>query len=278
MNDIATTEQTTRRSLIERFANRYDVEPAKLMGTLKSTAFKTKEGDPPVTDEQMMALLIVAEQYGLNPWTKEIYAFPDKSAGIVPVLSVDGWARIINEHPQFDGLEFSYAEQTDEKAKHCPIWIGCTLHRKDRSHAHVVREYLDECKRGTGPWGSHPKRMLRHKALIQAARIVFSFAGIFDSDEAERIIEGEVISTDSAAWADVNKQIEQKPAQDGSAEPPKGLLLSAGNLIERINAATNVDELSEVQDLIGEFKSAKDRKSLIEAVELAEARIGAPAS
>jgi hypothetical protein len=51
----------------------------------------------------MMALLIVADQYGLNPWTKEIYAFPDKSNGIVPVVGVDGWARIINTHEQFDG-------------------------------------------------------------------------------------------------------------------------------------------------------------------------------
>jgi hypothetical protein len=31
-----------------------------------------------VTDEQMMALLIVADQYGLNPFTKEIYGYPDK--------------------------------------------------------------------------------------------------------------------------------------------------------------------------------------------------------
>ncbi|WP_241284663.1 recombinase RecT, partial [Enterobacter hormaechei] len=62
-----------------------------LMNTLKNTAFKGGN----VTDEQFTALLIVANQYGLNPWTKEIYAFPDKG-GIVPVVGVDGWARIIN--------------------------------------------------------------------------------------------------------------------------------------------------------------------------------------
>src|SRR3546814_4773792 len=56
-----------------------------------------------VSDAQMTALLIVANQYALNPWTKEIYAFPDKNNGIVPVVGVDGWARIINSHQQFDG-------------------------------------------------------------------------------------------------------------------------------------------------------------------------------
>ena len=43
----------------------------------------------------------------LNPFTKEIYAFPDsKSGGIVPMVSIDGWCRIINEHPQLDGIGF----------------------------------------------------------------------------------------------------------------------------------------------------------------------------
>jgi hypothetical protein len=31
--------------------------------------------------------------------------------------------------------------------------------------------------------------MLRHKAMIQAARLAFSYVGIYDQDEAERILE-----------------------------------------------------------------------------------------
>jgi hypothetical protein len=34
-----------------------------------------------------------------------------------------------------------------------------------------------------------PKRMHRHKSLIQGARVAFGFAGIYDEDEAHRIIE-----------------------------------------------------------------------------------------
>lgn len=69
------------------------VDPQELITTLRQTAFK---GD--ASDAQFIALLIVANQYGLNPWTKEIYAFPDKQNGIVPVVGVDGWSRIINEN------------------------------------------------------------------------------------------------------------------------------------------------------------------------------------
>lgn len=145
-----------------------------LIDTLKATAFKGQ-----VSDAQMTALLVVANQYGLNPWTKEIYAFPDKNNGIVPVVGVDGWSRIINTHPQFDGMDFQ------QDAGECT----CIIYRKDRSHPIKVTEYMDECKRGTGPWQSHPKRMLRHKAMIQCARLAFGYGGIYDQDEAERIVE-----------------------------------------------------------------------------------------
>ena len=149
-------------------------EEANVLETLKATAFKGQ-----VSDAQMTALLIVANQYGLNPWTKEIYAFPDKNNGIVPVVGVDGWSRIMNDHPQFDGMDF---EINDESCT-------CKIYRKDRSHPIQVTEYMSECKRNVGPWTTHPKRMLRHKAMIQCARLAFGFVGIYDEDEAARIRE-----------------------------------------------------------------------------------------
>ena len=38
---------------------------------LKATAFKG-----PATDAQMTALCVVAQQYGLNPFTRELYGVP----------------------------------------------------------------------------------------------------------------------------------------------------------------------------------------------------------
>jgi phage recombination protein Bet len=169
------------RSLVVRTGERFGVEPEKLMSTLKATAFR---GD--VSVEQMMALLVVADQYNLNPFTKEIYAFPDSRNGIVPIVGVDGWARIINENASFDGLEFTDGPNTEDGI---PEWIECKMFRKDRSHPISVREYLLECRREKSPaWTSHPRRMLRHKALIQCARLAFAYVGIYDEDEAERIV------------------------------------------------------------------------------------------
>ncbi len=167
---------TALTTLTSKLATRLDMgDGAGLIDTLKATAFKGQ-----VSDAQMTALMVVANQYGLNPWTKEIYAFPDKNNGIVPVVGVDGWSRIINSHPQFDGMDF---EQDTESCT-------CVIFRKDRGHPIRVTEYMAECRRANvGPWASHPRRMLRHKAMIQCARLAFGYGGIYDQDEAERIVE-----------------------------------------------------------------------------------------
>lgn len=167
-----------KKSLMTTFAKRFDIEPDKMLATLKAVAFKGE-----VTNEQMAALVLVANQYNLNPFTKELYAFPDKSGGIVPVVGVDGWSRIVNENPAFDGMDFVEVDGG----------ITCRIYRKDRSHPVAVTEYMSECARKTAPWQSHPKRMLRHKAFIQCARLAFAYTGIYDEDEAERIIEAEPI-------------------------------------------------------------------------------------
>lgn len=207
----AVSDHLLEHSVIARMAQRFGVDPNKMLGTLKATAFKSN-GD--VSDEQFMALCVVADQYKLNPFTKEIYAYPDKQNGIVPVVGVDGWTRIINEHPQMDGFTFNYSEEVVESDEHSPCndWIEVVIHRKDRTQPIIVREYFDECYRPpikkdgqngpyviNGPWQSHTRRMLRHKVWIQGARLAFGFAGIYDEDEAQRIVEvqGEVVSTAS---------------------------------------------------------------------------------
>jgi len=185
-------------SLLTKFGAKYSIEPSKVFDTLCKTAFADA-----TSMEQVVALLVVADQYGLNPFTKEIFAFPDKKGGVVPIVGVDGWNRIAQQRKEFDGVEFIYADEMvtqDEDAKPCPEWIEVIVHRKDRSHPTHIREYLDECYRplGTYPdgnkhkdghWQTHTKRALRHKALIQGYRTAFGFHGIYDPDEAEGFID-----------------------------------------------------------------------------------------
>lgn len=213
-------------SVIARLADRFGVDQSKMLECLKSTAFKGG-----CSNEQLMALCIVSEQYGLNPWTKEIYAFPDKQNGIVPVVGVDGWARIINSHPQFDGVEFW---QDNDKCT-------CSIYRKDRAHPVQVTEYMAECKRNTGPWGSHPMRMLRHKALIQAARLAFGFSGIYDQDEAERIVSARV-----------------GPATYAKASPLDAVVVPQSDGVHKVDDSGSVAEPQEPQEPSGAEAAPED--------------------
>ena len=218
---------TALATLTTKLANQFDMgDGSGLAETLKSTAFKS---NTQVTDEQMTALLIVANQYGLNPFTREIFAFPDKG-GIVPVVGVDGWSRIMNTHPQFDGMDF----RSDDNS------CTCIIYRKDRAHPTSATEYMDECKRDSSPaWKSHPRRMLRHKAMIQAARLAFGFTGIYDQDEAERIVEvkGEIDVTPRGQ----SKQVSNKelPTLSDDVFEKKSVVWKK-NMLEKQETAENL--------------------------------------
>jgi len=162
-----------KASALALMAGKFNVEPKKLLETLKNTVFRG------ATDDELLALVVVSNEYGLNPLTKEIYAFPAKGGGIVPVVSIDGWIRMMNDHPQFDGIDYEFEHSDDGKL------IACTsvIHRKDRTKPVRVTEYMVECRRNTDPWKME-HRMLRHKATIQGARVAFGFSGITDEDEA----------------------------------------------------------------------------------------------
>jgi phage recombination protein Bet len=301
-----------KATLLNKLSSRFSVDETKLMTTLKATAFKVKDGT--VSDEQMTALMVVADQYGLNPFTRELFAFPDKQNGIVPVVSVDGWSRIINEHGALDGIEFRYSEKMDTMtdAKPCPEWCEVLIRRKDRAQPIIVREYLDEVYRvpfkgkdgytSKGPWQTHTKRFLRHKTLIQGARIAFGFGGIYDEDEAQRIIESDVIDgtatrieekkpaelpvysaesfgTNFPAWekliqsgkrsaSDIITMVSSKAIlsdeQRKKIEAVKvaEILVTYAQVAEKLNAAKDVDVLNADADLIREVKDEQQRAEL----------------
>lgn len=141
------------------------------------------------TQADLERLLLMAERLKLDPLNNEIYAIetqtePAKKSYIILVVGVDGWSKIVNSHPQFDGMRFFESEPGDDEL---PLYFECTIFRKDRKVATSVREYMYEVHTSQGAWLTHPRRMLRHKAMIQCARICFGLSGVFDPDEAQRI-------------------------------------------------------------------------------------------
>lgn len=177
MNAVTKTEAAPRTSLIATMAAKYQMDPDQFAKTVRSTVMPAQH-----TNEQFAALMLVANEYDLNPVVKEIYAFPAKGGGIVPIVSIDGWVNLVNSHPACDGFEFDFEHAEDGTLISCT----CRMYRKDRGRPTTVTEYLVECIRSTDPWKMR-HRMLRHKAMIQAARYAFGFSGIYDEDEGEKV-------------------------------------------------------------------------------------------
>jgi phage recombination protein Bet len=178
--------------LITEFAAQYKMTAATMLQTVKETVFPDKGKD--ITIPQLMMFLSVASQYNLSPFTREIYAFPTRGGGVVPIVPIDGWANIINRHPQMDGLEFIdewIVPDSNKPHEKSLFSVTCIIYRKDRKYPTKVTEYMHECAKDTEPWRKWSARMLRHKSMIQCARVAFSLAGIYDPDEAERIAESE---------------------------------------------------------------------------------------
>lgn len=169
--------QLQPEGIIAGLAKHYDMDKGAFLQVMKATIMKGAN----VSNEDIAAFCLVAKEHGLNPFTKEIFAFPTGGA-IQPIVSVDGWMKLINSHPDFDGMDFVDAREGDKL-----VSITCRMFRKGRAHPVEVTEYMGECLRPTPTWKQWPARMLRHKAAIQAARYAFGFAGIMEPDEAERI-------------------------------------------------------------------------------------------
>lgn len=178
-----------RMSAMESMSTRLGVSEGELTDVLVKTVFAGCR-----SKSEFLALIVVSNEYKLNPLTKEIYAFPSKGGGVVPMVSVDGWITLMNSHPMFDGIDFVYHNDKDGKI----LAIESVIYRKDRSRPVKVIEYLEECKRNTDPWNKTTRRMLRHRALIQGVRVAFGFSGIYSPDDDD-LIDAEYTTAESVS-------------------------------------------------------------------------------
>lgn len=178
---------------LAQLSKRLDVSESELHSIVLNTVMPN--GGRGVSNDQFVTFIAVANEYGLNPMVKEIYAFPAKGGGIQPIVSIDGWLKIINNHKDFNGMVFEDVREDGQL-----VAIKCKIYKKEIEHPVEVVEYMDECKKpNSEPWSKWPSRMLRHKAAIQAGRYAFGLSGIIDPDEAERYQDVGVIEKEDTA-------------------------------------------------------------------------------
>lgn len=165
-------------------ASRYDDQV--MLDTLKQTVAKGS------TDAEFKMFIEVCKSTGLNPFLKEIWcAVPMKDGqrsqyGAVLIMAGrDGYLRVANDHPQFDGIETRV--ERDEKTK-TPIKAVCTVWRKDRAHPTICEAYYSEYyKPGYGGkpsiWDTYKSAMIGKVAEVLALKRSFSINGVVTEEE-----------------------------------------------------------------------------------------------
>ncbi len=221
---------------LQQIAGRLAVSEDEIKSIVMHTVMPN--GGKQVTQDQFVTFVAVANEYKLNPLTKEIYAFPARGGGIQPVVSIDGWLKIINNHPQFNGMTFEDVISEDNGL----IAVKCKIYKKEIEHPVEVVEYMNECRGISEPWKKWPSRMLRHKAAIQAGRYAFGLSGIIDPDEAERykdagVIQADVIDTSADEMNIYN------------AATLEDLITTWESIYKRYNGKSCLKQLTEAKDI-----------------------------
>lgn len=219
MENNAIKAQTV--SLVARLASKFGVEPGKLMACLMNQVFKQSDGVAP-SNEELMVLLLVCENFGLNPFNREIFAFRGKGGDVIPVVSLDGWCKIVRNQKDFNGMSFKFSESTI-KLNCCggelPEYVECSIKLKGVEDPVTIQEYMVECfNEKSSVWRKWPRRMLRTRGFIQCARLAFSLTGIYDEGDTfgEDSFNGSGTTSDLKSQIPLVQQIPARPSLEKS--------------------------------------------------------------
>lgn len=121
-----------------------------------------------VPAKTLVALLRMARVHNLDPLAEEVTLALYEDTHWHAYITVEGYSKILNNHPAFDGITFS---ESADNTNGVPVWMECSIYRKDRVLPTVVREYFEEVKGEQSIWQKMPRRMLRHRVMQQCARL-----------------------------------------------------------------------------------------------------------
>lgn len=243
---------SSKSPLFTLMAEQYQMSAGSFFDTIVKTCFPADKQNP--TLPQVAMFLSVAREYKLNPFTREIFAFVAKSGAVIPIVSVDGWVNLVTSHPQYDGVDFKYELENGR-----PVSTTCIMYRRGVSHPTPITEFFAECVRNNDIWSKWPRRMLRHKAYIQAARMAFGFSGIYDEDEGQRILEGDVVPEVKPAMIPLPQRVVAQPSGQQSAvsnQPEQNQALS--DIMGGVGAAPAPEENLDAEPVAPELPPLAD--------------------
>jgi len=158
---------------------------------------------PNSTNEEFQEFIYLANQYNLDPLKKEIY-FIKYATGKKPSIftSRDGYLKIAQSHPNFDGMEgdavyvgdkltkrndgsflLEYGDAHMEFDKTQLRGAYCNVFRKDISKSVSIFVSFKDYNKGRDIWLSYPNAMILKVAESMALKRAFAISGIGTSEE-----------------------------------------------------------------------------------------------
>ena len=156
--------------LIERLIAKEITKTAGILGLDHEELKAWLDLNPKIPAKIALTLLRTASEHRLDPIKDEVNLTQYEDGSWQVFITVDGWSKLMNQHPAFCGIEFT---ESPESINNVPAWISCSIYRTDRAIPTTVREYLLEVQNDHAIWQKMPRRMLRHRVMQQCARIAF---------------------------------------------------------------------------------------------------------
>jgi len=149
------------------------------------------------TESEFKMFITLATRYGLDPFNKEIFFWKVKGRPTI-MTSRDGYLKIADRHPEYDGLVSDVVRENDQFKRTSEgidhqyssnrgeiIGAYALVYRKDRSYPIYIFAPFDEYNADSRVWNQYPSAMILKVAESMALKRAFTVSGLVSREEME---------------------------------------------------------------------------------------------
>jgi hypothetical protein len=213
----ATLDATEKRqSIASTAAAQLGVEPNKVCELLRNV-WKTSRGSDPLSDHELFQGMSLIARFELDPITREIYVTRDGKGRLLTIVGIDGWIKILDRTPHYDGFDQELEFSEDGKTL---IAVETTIFSKERSRPAKYKAYANEYARVSGMVAkSMPWHMLRLFSLRHAARLFTPLGGNVVTEEEAEFIKKQDQRSEAAPTTQADKLVDRLKGMKKEPEP-----------------------------------------------------------
>ncbi|OCL28640.1 hypothetical protein U472_00345 [Orenia metallireducens] len=230
-NVVEMNSQVADNSLIKSLEEKKDV--------IKRTVAKGANND------EFEMFMHLAKQYGLDPFQKEIFFWKYGSDPTI-MTSRDGYLKIANNHPQFDGHVADVVHENDsfeklmDGVKHTYnlknrgkiIGAYCLVYRKDRKFPVYVFAPYEEYKKSSQVWRQYASAMILKCAESMALKRAFSVSGLVSREEIGYEDNQNTTRMSSEEVSNLEEGLKNKPARNENKQAKQEIINRLAKAVE----------------------------------------------